>query len=177
MQQPESHILVIFGASGDLTKRKLIPALFELDQQKLLPEKFAILGVSRTEMTDQAFREKMREFLPFTSPNDAAFSKFLEAIYYQSLETSEASDYPKLKERLERLGDRLSIPANYIFYLSTPPQLYRVIPQILAESGMNDLSTGFKRIIIEKPFGTDLDSARELNKNLLTFYSEGAFQN
>ena len=173
MQQPESHILVIFGASGDLTKRKLIPALYELDQQKLLPEKFAILGVSRTEMTDLSFRDKMREFLPSPSPNDAAFSKFLDSVYYQSLETSDANDYPKLKERLELLGDRLSIPANYIFYLSTPPQMYRVIPQILAESGMNDLSTGFKRIIIEKPFGTDLASARELNKNLLTYYSEG----
>ena len=173
MQQPESHILVIFGASGDLTKRKLIPALYELYQQKILPERFAILGVSRTEMTDLDFRGKMREFLPASFLTDDAFSKFLDSIYYQSLETSDANDYPKLKARLELLGDRLAIPANYIFYLSTPPQLYRIIPQILAESGMNDLSTGFKRIIIEKPFGTDLASARELNKNLLTYYSEG----
>ena len=165
--------MVIFGASGDLTKRKLIPALYELYQQKLLPEKFVILGVSRTEMTDHDFREKMREFLPASSPTDETFSKFLDTIFYQSLETSDANDYPRLKARLEILGDRLAIPANYIFYLSTPPQLYRIIPQILAESGMNDLSSGFKRIIIEKPFGTDLASARELNKNLLTYYSEG----
>jgi len=173
MQQPEAHILVIFGASGDLTKRKLIPALYELYQQKLLSEKFAILGVSRTDMTDLAFREKMREFLPASEPSDTALSKFLERLFYQSLETSDKNDYPKLKARLELLGNELFLPANYIFYLSTPPQLYRVIPQILAESGLNDLSTGFKRIIIEKPFGTDLDSARELNKSLLTYYSEG----
>ena len=172
MSNPESHILIIFGASGDLTKRKLIPALFELCEQKLLPEKFAVLGVSRTELSDETFREKMKEFLPVSSQNGTCVDQFLDLLFYQSLETSNAADYPNLKTRLEKLGNQLTIPANYIFYLSTPPQLYQVIPQILAESGLNDVSQGFKRIIIEKPFGTDLASARELNRKLLSFYSE-----
>jgi len=166
----KDHFLVIFGASGDLAKRKLIPALYELHQQKMLPEKFAILGVSRTELSDQVFRDKMREFLPSQASEDK--TKFLKSLYYQSIETSTPEDYPKMKARLESLGQDLTIPANYIFYLSTPPQLYQVIPQILAEAGLNDVSMGFKRIIIEKPFGTDLASARELNRKLLSFYTE-----
>ncbi len=171
MKQIEPQILVIFGASGDLTKRKLIPALYELHRQKLLPEKFAVLGVSRTELPDSVFRDKMREFLPSAEASDGA--SFLESIYYQAIETSTPEDYPRLKVRLESIGRELGIPANYIFYLSTPPQLYQVIPQILAETGLNDTTQGFKRIIIEKPFGTDLASARELNRKLLTHYAEG----
>ncbi|HEY5511904.1 MAG TPA: glucose-6-phosphate dehydrogenase [Prolixibacteraceae bacterium] len=166
----KGHIIVIFGASGDLTKRKLIPALFELYQQRLLPEKFAVLGVSRTELTDQVFREKMREFLPYQESEDMV--RFLQSLYYQAIETSTPGDYPKLKDRLETLEIEVSIPANYIFYLSTPPRLYEAIPQILAETGLNDVSQGFRRVIIEKPFGTDLASARELNKNLLAYYTE-----
>jgi len=172
MNKPEPHILVIFGASGDLTKRKLIPALFELYEQHLLPEKFAILGVSRTEISDEAFRKKMMEFLPDPSKNKALTTEFLNFLFYQTVETSDAGDYPKLKKRLESLGNELSIPANYIFYLSTPPNMYQVIPRILAETGLNDVSQGFKRIIIEKPFGTDLATARELNNKLLSSYEE-----
>ncbi|MEI6276395.1 MAG: glucose-6-phosphate dehydrogenase [Prolixibacteraceae bacterium] len=172
IKPPEPHILVIFGASGDLTKRKLIPALFELYQQKFLPEKFAVLGVSRTELSDQGFREMMTEFLPDPVANSAQVAQFMESLFYQSLETSNAADYPRLKARLETIGKESSLPANYIFYLSTPPQLYQVIPQILAETGLNDVSQGFRRVIIEKPFGTDLTSARELNKKLLSYYTE-----
>jgi glucose-6-phosphate 1-dehydrogenase len=172
MKTPEPHILIIFGASGDLTKRKLIPALFELYSQKLLPEKFAVLGVSRTELSDQVFREKMGEFLPASTLNNTAIARFKEALFYQSLNTSDEADYPRLKARLETIGNEFSLPANYIFYLSTPPQLYQVIPQILAKAGLNDISQGFRRLIIEKPFGTDLTSARELNRNLLSFYKE-----
>ncbi len=172
MKKTEPHIVVIFGASGDLTKRKLIPALYELHQQRLLPEQFAVLGVSRTELSDQIFREKMNEFLPTESVNENDKALFLNFLFYEAIETSTAGDYPKLKVRLEEIGRKLSIPANYIFYLSTPPQLYQVIPQILAEIGLNDCADGFKRLIIEKPFGTDISSARELNKKLLTHYQE-----
>jgi glucose-6-phosphate 1-dehydrogenase len=170
MKTAQSHILVIFGASGDLTKRKLIPALFELYLQHMLPEKFAVLGVSRTALPDHVFREKMSAFLPSQESRDK--DKFLELLYYQEIETSSAGDYPKLKSRLESLSKELAIPANYIFYLSTPPQLYEAIPQFLAETRLNDASLGFRRVIIEKPFGTDLASARELNRKLLTNYTE-----
>ncbi|MBW8326168.1 MAG: glucose-6-phosphate dehydrogenase [Prolixibacteraceae bacterium] len=172
MKQSESHILVIFGASGDLTKRKLIPALYELHTQQLLPEKLAVLGVSRTELSDSDFREKMKEFLSIQPHNEKDIEAFLEHLYYQPLSTADSSEYSILKARLESLGKELSIPENYIYYLSTPPNLYQVIPQSLAEVGLNDSSRGFKRLIIEKPFGTDLKSAQELNKNLLNYFNE-----
>ena len=172
MKQTESHILVIFGASGDLAKRKLIPALYELHTQALLPEKLAVLGVSRTELTDSAFREKMKEFLPVMLENQKDIESFLEHLYYQTLSTSNSEEYPKLKIRLEKLSEELSIPENYIYYLSTPPNLYQIIPESLAKVGLNDPSGGFKRLIIEKPFGTDLKSAQELNKNLLNYFDE-----
>lgn len=172
MKQSESHILVIFGASGDLTKRKLIPALYELHTQNLLPEKFAVLGVSRSVLTDRDFKKRMNEFLPANPDNQKDIDSFMEHLYYQPISTSDAVDYPILKSRLESLGKELSIPENYIYYLSTPPNLYQVIPQSLAEVELNDSTNGFKRLIIEKPFGTDLKSAKELNKNLLNYFAE-----
>jgi len=172
MKKSDPHILVIFGASGDLTKRKLIPALYELHTQDLLPEDFAVLGVSRTEISDLSFRDKMTEFLPKQPQFRNDIDAFLEHLYYQTISTSEPADYPILKSRLEKLGNDLSIPENYIFYLSTPPNLYQIIPKNLAEVGLNDSSNGFKRIIIEKPFGTDLKSAKELNRNLLNYFAE-----
>lgn len=172
MKQTEPHILVIFGASGDLTKRKLIPALYELHTQAILPEKLAVLGVSRTELTDYGFREKMMEFLPILPNNQKDIESFLEHLYYQPLSTSDSEEYPKLKERLAELSRELLIPENYIYYLSTPPNLYQIIPGSLAEVGLNNSERGFKRLIIEKPFGTDLNSARALNKDLLNYFDE-----
>ena len=172
MKQSEPLILIIFGASGDLTKRKLIPALYELHTQQLLPEKLAVLGVSRTELSDLSFREKMKEFLSTEPQNQKDIDAFLEHLYYQPLSTADSKEYPALKSRLHTLGKDLSIPENYIYYLSTPPNLYQIIPQSLAEVGLNDSSNGFKRLIIEKPFGTSLESARDLNKNLLNYFSE-----
>src|SRR5665648_899471 len=126
MKQTESHILVIFGASGDLTKRKLIPALYELHTQQYLPEQFAVLGVSRTELSDLEFREKMKEFLPQQPHNQKDIDEFMEHLYYQPLSTADSVDYTILKSRLKSLGNSLSIPENYIYYLSTPPSLYPV---------------------------------------------------
>lgn len=172
MKQPDSHILVIFGASGDLTKRKLIPALYELHTQDLLPDKFAVLGVSRTSLTDSEFRENMKEFLPDQPHHQEDIAAFMEHLYYQTLSTSDSSEYPTLKERLDALTNELSIPANYIFYLSTPPNLYPVIPQNLAQVGLNHSAEGFRRLIVEKPFGTNLESARALNRDLLNYFGE-----
>lgn len=172
MKQSEPHILVIFGASGDLTKRKLIPALYELHTQQLLPEKFAVLGVSRTHFGDDVFRTKMREFLPRQEHLKNSVDEFIEHIHYQPLSTADSSEYPVLKDRLLSLGYSLGIPGNYIYYLSTPPNLYKVIPESLASVGLNDASTGFKRLIVEKPFGTNLNSAKALNRDLLNYFDE-----
>lgn len=168
MKAPANQILIIFGASGDLTKRKLIPALFDLFVQKLLPEKFAVLGVSRTVLSDDDFRKRAREFLPEGSQTNL----FSEMLFYQSAANENATDFIPLKNRLSEISNKLQIPENFIFYLSTPPSLYSVIPRFLFENGLSKSDKYFRRLIVEKPFGTDLKSAKELNINLLNFFDE-----
>ena len=168
MKAPKNQILVIFGASGDLTKRKLIPALFQLFRQKLLPDKFAVLGASRTPLTDENFRDKAGEFL-----NDGTEAEdFKQRLFYQPVTPSEVHDFKELKNRLKQLGDTLEIEANYIFYLSTPPSVYHIIPENLSAVGLNHSESFIRRLIVEKPFGTDLDSAKKLNINLLNYFDE-----
>lgn len=168
MKKTEPHMIVIFGASGDLTKRKLIPALFNLHQQNLLGHPFAILGVSRTSMSDEVFRDRMKEFLP----NNETSNDFRSHLFYQKLQTDKRDDYFILKERIQKIQTDENIPGNILFYLSTPPELYLLIPQYLSYTGLNDESTGFRHLIIEKPFGTDLESAKKLNKDLLKNFNE-----
>ena len=172
MSQTKPQILVIFGASGDLTKRKLVPALYELFLQKMLPKEFAVLGVSRTDLDDEAFREKMKEFLPKEDDKQSAVSEFLQMLHYQSLATEDAYDYPVLRDRLTTIAKQNNIAENYIFYLSTPPKLYEIIPANLASVDLNKTEDGFRRLIVEKPFGTDLGTAKQLNKNLLNYFNE-----
>ncbi len=169
MKKPDNHILVIFGASGDLTKRKLIPAIYQLHIEGLLPEKFIVLGVSRTELTDDEFRTRLKEFLP---QGDLFDANFLDKLFYESIDPAEGDSYTGLKVRLEQLALHHQIPANYLFYLSTPPSLYGVIPEKLAFVGLNSANDGFKRLVVEKPFGTDLHTARMLNKQLLNYFDE-----
>ncbi len=173
MQSSDNQILVIFGASGDLTQRKLIPALFNLMQKKMLPQKFAVVGVSRTNYSDDEFRNKIEQELD-KSINifREEFNNFLKLFHYVSINTQEPSDYLKLSKKLNSLIDVLAIPANYVFYLATPPLLYSVISRALHEQHLCDASNGWKRIIIEKPFGYDLSSAKDLNNELHKFFDE-----
>jgi glucose-6-phosphate 1-dehydrogenase len=168
MKKAENQILIIFGASGDLTKRKLIPALFELFKQNLLPEKFAVLGASRSELSDEDFRLRADEFLP----KDDKLEEFKKKLFYEAVQNNSAEDFKPLKNRLNELAKSLEIEKNYIFYLSTPPSLYGVIPKFLSENGLSKSSKYFRRLIVEKPFGTNLDSAKELNIQLLNYFSE-----
>ncbi len=178
MTKPDNHILVIFGASGDLTYRKLVPALFDLFVQGSLPESSAILGTSRTRLTDDAFREKMKKgILKFSNlgqEHEDKIDAFLPQVYYQPLNTFDGDDYIHLKERLEKLDAECGTEGNYLYYLSTPPNLYKTIPENLAQHKLNRQSgnTGWKRIIIEKPFGYDLKTGKALNKDLLKFFKE-----
>jgi len=172
MDIAKSQILVIFGASGDLTKRKLIPALFELYIQKLLPVKFAVLGVGRTKFSDDDFRERTKTFLSGTPEQTSLIPAFLKKLFYQPLATEDCHEYPALKERLTVLSHQHLVSKNFIFYLSTPPSLYNKIPASLASVGLNKQEDGFRRLIVEKPFGTDLSSARLLNKQLLMYFEE-----
>lgn len=177
MKVPDDHVLIIFGASGDLTKRKLIPALYKLQCQKLLPEKYAILGVGRTNFNDHSFRENIRQEIIKDFRNETynknVLDEFIKRIFYISIETRTVSDYRLLHEKLIQISAENSIRANYIFYFATPPDLYEIIPDGLAQNGLN-IEDNFlwRRIIIEKPFGYDLESSRKLNRKLLGFFNE-----
>ena len=163
MKVEHKFIFIIFGASGDLTKRKLIPALFKLYTGKLLDEnQFIVLGVSRTEMTDNQFRKKIviSDFLHSTGSESELVEKFSKMTYYLPLNTSNIESYKKLKEKLERLCKDHQLPHNYLFYLSTPPSLFEIISRGLSKFNLNNQKGGtFKRLIIEKPFGYDLKSS------------------
>ena len=172
----QNQALIIFGASGDLTYRKLIPAIFDLHAKNSLPTNFVVLGVARSSLTDEVFRDKMkagiRQFAIAKDTSDEAVSQFCKKLYYLSINTEDATEYAKLKDRLEQLDKAENTAGNFIFYLSTPPSLYPLIPKFLAQQGLNKETGNFRRIIIEKPFGTDLQSAAELNVSLRKDYDE-----
>ena len=170
MENPKNLILVIFGATGDLTSRKLIPAIFSLKVQKLLPVNFVILGVGRKNFSTEEFRIKMKEgILSFQEEKDfdsSQIENFQEQLYYHSMDPSSEEGYEGLKNILFEKDRAYGIGGNYIFYMATPPNLYEVIAVNLVKAGVADISSGFKRFIIEKPFGYDLESGKKLNRIL-----------
>ncbi|PKP49211.1 MAG: glucose-6-phosphate dehydrogenase [Bacteroidetes bacterium HGW-Bacteroidetes-1] len=174
MNNSGNHIYVIFGASGDLTKRKLVPALYDLFVQDLFPQKFALLGVSRSHFTDEEFREAMKSaILAYKEIDDTThIEAFIKTVHYHSIQFDDTSTYATLKQRLNTLRTEEKIGGNTVFYLSTPPNLYGIIPQHLAAVGLNNQSDGWKRLIIEKPFGYDLESALILKDKLLKDWNE-----
>lgn len=176
MKKISNQALVIFGASGDLTYRKLIPAVFDLYMNKSLPEGYAVLGVSRSTFSDKEFRTKMEEGIKEFAHYKKAWKKditdFLSKVFYLSIDTAKGDEYAKVKDKLEELNEKFKLQQNYIFYLSTPPSLYTTIPKFLYGQGLTNEQKGFRRIIIEKPFGHDFDSAKNLNERLLDFFTE-----
>jgi glucose-6-phosphate 1-dehydrogenase len=176
MRIPDDQILVIFGASGDLTKRKLVPALYELYLQQLLPKKFAILGIGRSTLSDEDFRSEMADALKeIDTPdkNSDLLPSFLKKLNYQILNTADTDEYHILDKKLKTLCSENDISANFIFYLATPPNLYEIIPEGLAKNALNkEYPNTWRRIIVEKPFGYDLASSRSLNQKLLSVFKE-----
>ncbi|MGD8239706.1 MAG: glucose-6-phosphate dehydrogenase [Armatimonadota bacterium] len=174
----EDCIVVIFGASGDLTKRKLLPALSALYRQDLLPERFAVLGVSRSQMSGETFRARVAESVEQYSRDDAIdaekLREFAQRVHYEPVDTSSAEGYGQLKARLAALDAEYRTGGNCMYYLAMPPRLYEPTAAHLGHSGLNAQGdgTGWKRIVIEKPFGHDLESARALNGDLLKVFHE-----
>jgi glucose-6-phosphate 1-dehydrogenase len=168
-----AHTIVIFGASGDLASRKLIPALYELHRKKRLPENTRIVGFSRTKFTDDSWREKLAETTPgFVGKNfDAAlWQQFAQSISFLPGDLGTSEDVIALGKHLAMLeGD---VPATRIYYLSTAPQLY--IPAIaqLGAAGLVQEDAAPRRVVIEKPFGTDLATAQELNQRVHEVFAE-----
>ncbi len=177
MKNIENQILVIFGASGDLTVRKLIPALFHLFKGGFLPENFIVLGTSRTNLTDEEFRNKVifeSDFLINDGKQESNIlvENFAQKFFYHDLGGNYENSYLTLKEKLIELSSKYQIPNNYIFYLSTPPSLYKIIARNLRDQNLNTNNEGWKRLVVEKPFGYDLATAKDLNAGLLECFSE-----
>ena len=176
MENLKNLIIIIFGASGDLASRKLIPAIFSLKTQKLMPEKCALVGVGRTNFSNEDFRNKMKEALTTFSEEKDKSSEVIESfageLMYLQMENSGAESYTRLRSLLDTISGEKGIEKNYIFYLATPPSLYEVISVNLSNAGLLDQKEGFRRVIIEKPFGYDLESGRKLNCTLHELMSE-----
>ena len=164
--------MIIFGASGDLTKRKLMPALYSLYREKRLTGEFSILGIGRTVYSDDNYRsyilEELQQFVKSEEQDTALMASFVSHLYYLPMDPAKEEGYPQLRQRLVELTNEVD-PDNLLFYLATPPSLYGVVPLYLKAAGLN---TPHSRIIVEKPFGYDLESALELNKTYASVFNE-----
>jgi glucose-6-phosphate 1-dehydrogenase len=168
--------LVIFGAAGDLTKRLLIPSLYNLHASKLLPEEFALVGVTAAKFSDEDFRDKLtRDIQDFgRSPiQKELWDWFKPKIYYHSGDFRDPNLYKQLKDKLAAVDREQGTPGSYLFYLATAPQFFSEIVKQLGAAGLTGEDSGsWRRVIIEKPFGRDLQSARALNKEIMAVLDE-----
>ncbi|HJZ79298.1 MAG TPA: hypothetical protein VKD91_03100, partial [Pyrinomonadaceae bacterium] len=171
--EPEKNpscIMVIFGAAGDLTKRKLIPALYNLKQANLLSDSFAVVGVARAVMSDEEFRQRLRDELRefATEAIEAETWDWLAArLHYLSGDFADEQTFARLKARLAEVDRERNAPGNYVFYLATAPQYFAPVVERLGGAGIAGEGSGqWRRVIIEKPFGSDVESARQLNRDL-----------
>ncbi len=169
--------IVIFGANGDLTRRKLIPALYRLAYDRRIPPSFAVIGNSRTEMTDEQFREKMREavaeFSEDTPVDTDVWNGFAQGLFYVAGDLTDAALYHRLGERLAEVERSRQSGGNVLFYLSTQPSYYAKTALGIGSAGLNQ-GSGWRRLIVEKPFGRDLESAKKLNEELHQVFPEEA---
>jgi glucose-6-phosphate 1-dehydrogenase len=174
----EPCTIVIFGASGDLARRKLVPALYGLAAQNCLARRFAIIGFARTPMSDEAFQQSavdsVKKFADANTLREAECKEFANALAYVSGEYNHPEAFTNLKKRLEELDEQHKLNGNRLFYLATPPDIYPRIIEQLDQAGLakNPNGKSWTRIIIEKPFGRDLDSAKKLNQTVLKAFDE-----
>ena len=163
-------VMVIFGASGDLTKRKLIPALYNLAKDHLLSRNFAVVGIARRPMTHESFREKLTEEMKAfaTGPVDPdLWEWFVQRLYYMPGDGQEPATYQRLQELLTQIDKEHGTPGNYFYYLATAPDLFAGVITQLGLAGLTHEANGrWRRVIIEKPFGHDFASARALNHDI-----------
>jgi glucose-6-phosphate 1-dehydrogenase len=172
----EPFSLVIFGASGDLTHRKLLPALWSLYAGRTLPEPFAIVGTARSEMSDEEFRGRVRDgvaqFARLKIPSQQVWDRFARNLSYVAGDPTAPDLYGRLRARLEEIESARGGPRHRLFYCATPPSLYSDIVARLGAAGLATQPGGWTRIVIEKPFGRDLESARALNRQLTSVFDE-----
>jgi len=167
--------MVIFGATGDLSSKKLLPAIYNLAKQRLLPAGFAVVGAAIDDLSDDAFRKRAAEVISEhsrTQPVDqTVLSSFLQAVFYLKVDFGKADDFKSLQKKLDELDRSRHTAGNRVYYCATPPPTYETITEQLKAASMTN-GSGFHRIVVEKPFGSDLKSARELNKIVQKVFHE-----
>ncbi|MEW6355433.1 MAG: glucose-6-phosphate dehydrogenase [Planctomycetota bacterium] len=178
-QIPDPFSLVIFGATGDLTQRKLVPAVFSLFCSRLLPDKFSIVAFARRDKSDDEFREEMRQavetFARVQPIDESRWRNFAKNIYYHRSEFEDIQGFRSLRERIELLAASCNAPCNCLFYLAVQPGQTPLIVEQLRQAGLAGRGVEgapWRRIIVEKPFGRDLASARLLNQQLRAVFDE-----
>ncbi|HEX5481639.1 MAG TPA: glucose-6-phosphate dehydrogenase [Terriglobia bacterium] len=176
---PAPCAMVIFGASGDLTERKLVPALYYLSRAHLLPDGFSVIGCAKTPYTNESFRKKMRDgvkkYLNIPDSDHPALDAFTQDVHYISDDFGDPKAYGQLKELLDHLDEARGTEGNRLFYLATPPSFFPVIVNHLGTVGLSKPKSegeSWTRIVVEKPFGRDLKSSRELNAILTSVFNE-----
>jgi glucose-6-phosphate 1-dehydrogenase len=168
-------VLVIFGASGDLTRRKLIPALYDLACVACMHPQFQVLGIGRTKMTSDLFRARMRDAA--TASKDARnysegqWAEFEKRLFYIVGDVNDPKFYPLLRAQLEEMRNSGG-SGNHLFYVSTPASVAQPIIHGLGASGLNENPKGWSRIVLEKPYGHNLETARQLNATVLRIFRE-----
>jgi len=168
--QPKS-IIVIFGATGDLAKRKLFPSIFRLYKANKLSEDFAVVGVARRPWTNDELRENVKKSVSSFKNSDADIEKFASHFYYQPFDVTDVASYQELKSLTESLDEQYNVPGNRIFYLAMAPEFFGTIASNLKNEGLTQ-TEGWSRLVIEKPFGHDYPSAEELNEQIRHAFKE-----
>ncbi len=168
-------VMIIFGATGDLAGRKLLPALYNLAKQRSLPAGFAVVGAALDELSDDAFRkhasEKIHQFSRTQPIDDRVLESFLDCLFYVKVDFGNLDDFKALGRKLDELDNTRHIPGNRIFYCATPPPTYPLIAQSIGTANLQ-AGDGYHRIVVEKPFGFDLKSAQELTRTLQKVFPE-----
>jgi len=173
---PDPYMIVIAGASGDLTARKIVPALFNLFLNDALPDPFVVVGCARTKLSNQEFRDRMKNALKSAGIlDDQKWQDFSELLYYQVIDYGELPSFKALAGSLRELDKKHGTRANRLFYFAIPPSLYKSTAQMLGKTGLsveNEKENGWARIVVEKPFGRDLETAIDLDRSLHEHFQE-----
>lgn len=174
-QPPDSCVMVIFGASGDLAHRQLIPSLYELHGKGLLPEAFAVVGFARTEWGSDTFRDRVEQWVDTDTPEKSSgWREFCQRMSYVPAPSTsdEEQEYSALGQEIERVRAEFDIPDNVFFHLAVPPEAFSDIVARLEAAGLARSERGWRRLVIEKPFGEDVESARKLDRQIRQVFGE-----
>ncbi|WAA10483.1 glucose-6-phosphate dehydrogenase [Fervidibacillus albus] len=170
-QKTPASLILLFGATGDLAKRKLYPSLYNLFEKGLLSDRFAVVGVARRLKGNEDFRNWVKDSIMTFGERSDQLEEFISHFYYQSHDVSDSSSYTQLKQLVDRLDEQYRLEGNRIFYLAMSPEFFGTVAGHLKADGLTE-TNGFKRLVIEKPFGHDLQSAIELNNEIRKAFLE-----